>query len=318
MVAKETSAASVLNAKREEDLKKYREAATVRREHLLKRQKKAVLEMSPRIAILGARTEPDSTSRIRTEKLLGYGVEVVPVKPDSESYLGLSTYDSIGGIPGDVDIVQVYPSDEIDLPRIARETVEKGCVKAFWVEEDEVSLEVKDILDGGRVQVVEHESLEREYSKHFPFFGPEHVKTEAGKRVTVGERMTHRPVTVKSGEGLREAMEKMKRGRFRHLPVVDDEGRLTGMLSDRDIRLIRPSRTFVSRERAATQMLSTSVEQAAVFDPVTIHPEVSLEEAARLMLRWEIGGLPVVSKGKVLVGIITYTDLLREFVVRGV
>ncbi len=126
--------------------------------------------------------------------------------------------------------------------------------------------------------------------------------------------MTKNPVTVKPGDALNEALDKMKKGGFRHLPVVDEEGKLIGMISDRDIRLIRPSLAFVSSEDAAAQLWSIAVRQAAVFNPVTIPPDAPLEQAAELMLRWEVGGLPVVDKDGKPIGIVTYTDLLREFV----
>jgi acetoin utilization protein AcuB len=129
--------------------------------------------------------------------------------------------------------------------------------------------------------------------------------------------MTKNPVTVKPGDTLKEALDKMKKGRFRHLPVVDEEGKLIGMISDRDIRLIRPSLAFVSSEDAAVQLWLTAVRQAAVFNPVTIPPDAPLEQAAELMLRWEVGALPVTTAGEKLVGIISYADLLREFVARG-
>jgi acetoin utilization protein AcuB len=128
--------------------------------------------------------------------------------------------------------------------------------------------------------------------------------------------MTRNPVTVKRTDGIKDAIDKLKQGHFRHLPVIDDKGKLVGMLSDRDIRLIRPSLAFVTREEAEQQIWSAYVKQAAVFDPVTVGPDISLERAAETMLRWEIGALPVVKDGGTLVGIITYTDLLREFVAR--
>jgi CBS domain-containing protein len=88
------------------------------------------------------------------------------------------------------------------------------------------------------------------------------------------------------------------------------------MLTDRDIRLIRPSLAFVSKEEAATQLWSIAVRQAAVFDPVSVKPETTLKEAAEMMLRWHVGGLPVVDEHDQVVGMITYTDILREFVGR--
>ena len=105
---------------------------------------------------------------------------------------------------------------------------------------------------------------------------------------------------------------KMERGHFRHLPVVDNDRKLIGMLSDRDIRLIRPSLAFVDKEDAAVQLWSLAVQQAAVFDPISVKSETTVKEAAELMLRWHVGGLPVTDDQNKLVGIITYTDLLRE------
>jgi CBS domain-containing protein len=80
--------------------------------------------------------------------------------------------------------------------------------------------------------------------------------------------------------------------------------------------LIRPSLAFVNKEDAAVQLWSISVQQAAVFDPISVRPETSLKEAAELMLRWHVGGLPVTDEFGKAVGMITYTDLLREFVGR--
>jgi acetoin utilization protein AcuB len=128
--------------------------------------------------------------------------------------------------------------------------------------------------------------------------------------------MSRNPVTVKPEDGLKDAILKMEHGHFRHLPVVNEKEKLVGMLTDRDIRLIRPSLAFVNKEDAAAQLWSISVQQAAVFDPITAKPETTLKEAAELMLRWHVGGLPVVDRMDKLVGVITYTDVLREFIGR--
>jgi len=141
----------------------------------------------------------------------------------------------------------------------------------------------------------------------------ENFKGPIGTKVKVRERMTRRPVTAKLNESLKEAIDKMANGNFRHLPVVDERGKLLGIISDRDIRLLQPSLAFVSQEEAAVQLASAAVCQGTVFDPVTIHPEALLERAANQMLRSNVSALPVVDDGEYLVGIITTTDLLREF-----
>ena len=106
----------------------------------------------------------------------------------------------------------------------------------------------------------------------------------------------------------------MEHGHFRHLPVVDENDQLIGMLTDRDIRLIRPSLAFMTKEDADVQLWSIAVQQAAVFDPVRVKPETPLKEAADLMLRWHVGGLPVVDDREKVISIVTYTDIFREFV----
>jgi acetoin utilization protein AcuB len=128
--------------------------------------------------------------------------------------------------------------------------------------------------------------------------------------------MSKNPATAKPNDGLKDAIWKMERGHFRHLPVIDEKEKLIGMLTDRDIRLIRPSLAFVQKEEADVQLWSIAVQQAAVFDPVSVKPEMALKEAADLMLRWHVGGLPVVDDHERVIGMITYTDILREFVGR--
>ncbi len=91
---------------------------------------------------------------------------------------------------------------------------------------------------------------------------------------------------------------------------------MIGILSDHDIRLIRPSLVFVGKEDVMVQLWSLVVEQAAVFDPISVKPETTFKEAAEQMLRWHVGGLPVADDQNRLVGMITYTDLLREVVRR--
>ena len=85
--------------------------------------------------------------------------------------------------------------------------------------------------------------------------------------------MSRSPATVKPDDGLKDAIWKMEHGHFRHLPVVDEQGKLIGMLTDRDVRQIRPSLAFTNKEEAAVQLWSISVQQAAVFEPISVKPD---------------------------------------------
>lgn len=111
--------------------------------------------------------------------------------------------------------------------------------------------------------------------------------------------MTRDPVTVGPHDTLASAQEKMTVGRFRRVPVVQD-GVLIGILTDRDIR------------RHAGVEERTKVQAVMTERPLTVSPLTPVEEAARLMLTHQIGGLPVLENGK-LVGIITTSDILKAF-----
>jgi acetoin utilization protein AcuB len=302
--------------RRQELIEKYWAGDMARKVYLVRRQRKAILEHCRRIAVIGASADPDSESYVTMEKLLGLGLEIIPIFPGRESFLGLRCYASLRDVPGRIDIVQVYPDGGVNLVKLAQEAVDKG-ISTFWIEKGmAASEEVEDILSNGRVQLVEYESLESEYLKHTPMMPSAVPVRKEKKAVKVKERMTRNPTAVAPEEALKDALWKMEHGHFRHLPVVDNDGKLIGMLSDRDIRMIRPSLAFVSKEDAMVQLWSLAVQQAAVFDPISVKPETTLKEAAELMLRWHVGGLPVADDQNRLIGMITYTDLLREYIGR--
>jgi acetoin utilization protein AcuB len=301
---------------RDEQIEKYWAADLARRTYLYRRQRKAILENCRRIAVVGASADPNSPIFIAIEKLLGMGLEIIPVFPGRESLLGLRCYATLSEVPGTLDIVQVYPRDNIDIAELAREAVVKR-VNTFWMEPGLAAPpEVEEILVNGRVHLVEYENLETEYLKHLPFNGVTTASRKDRKATKVRERMSKNPATVMPDGGLKDAIWKMEHGHFRHLPVVDEHNKLIGMLTDRDVRQIKPSLAFTSKEEAAVQLWSISVQQAAVFDPISVKPDSSLKEAAELMLRWHVGGLPVVDDRDKLVGMLTYTDILREFIGR--
>jgi acetoin utilization protein AcuB len=120
--------------------------------------------------------------------------------------------------------------------------------------------------------------------------------------LTVREIMATQIVTVGPEETARAAYKLMRDHRFRHLPVVVD-GRLVGILSDRDLRpvLLSPS---LSRARVGELMSE---------DLTTVSPDTLVEEAASLLVVKKIGCLPVLADGRV-VGIVTETDLLAVLV----
>jgi len=115
----------------------------------------------------------------------------------------------------------------------------------------------------------------------------------------VASRMSKNPATASPKETLAELEAKMRSGNFRHIPIVEN-GKVVGMISDHDIR------------QHQGHLTDTRVTGAMTDNPITVAPETTMEEAAKIMLERKISGLPVVDKGK-LVGIITTTDLLGAF-----
>ena len=115
----------------------------------------------------------------------------------------------------------------------------------------------------------------------------------------VGKRMSKDPVTVTSQDSLATVQNKMRMGNFRRLPVVE-AGQLLGIVTDRDIR---EHKGFLEQ---------TKVNAAMTEKLVTVTPEITLEEAAKLLLKHKVGGLPVLEQGK-LAGIITTSDIVQAF-----
>ncbi len=113
--------------------------------------------------------------------------------------------------------------------------------------------------------------------------------------------MVKEVVTVSPEATLEEAIQLMKRHAIRHLPVTRGE-RLLGLVTESSIR-----------QYARPEELSRMVREVMILNPITVSPEATVDEAARLIYRYKIGGLPVVENHR-LVGIITITDLLEAFI----
>jgi CBS domain-containing protein/nucleotide-binding universal stress UspA family protein len=128
----------------------------------------------------------------------------------------------------------------------------------------------------------------------------------------VSEWMTPAPVSVSPSTPVPKVQELMLHRRIRHLPVVED-GRLVGIITDRDVRTAQPSPATGLAVREMNYLLDRLTVRAVMTRPViTVAPKDSLTEAVRLMLENRIGGLPVMA-GERLVGILTEADLLRAF-----
>ena len=130
----------------------------------------------------------------------------------------------------------------------------------------------------------------------------------------VKDRMTPNPVTVTTDTSLKDALELLRSRSFRHLPVVDENGKLAGITSEKSLIYASPTPTTTLSVFEVDYILSrTKMEQVMHSPVITVGPNFPIEEAARIMVDRRIGCLPVV-EGTKLIGIISDTDIFRVLV----
>lgn len=128
----------------------------------------------------------------------------------------------------------------------------------------------------------------------------------------VGKRMKFPVITASPEMPIHEALNLMKRERIRRMPVVED-GRLVGIISDKDLLNASPSSTAGLSVWEMNYALSKiTVKDVMTKEVMTITEDTPIEEAARIMADYKFGGLPVVN-GDQIVGIITETDIFKLF-----
>jgi acetoin utilization protein AcuB len=108
------------------------------------------------------------------------------------------------------------------------------------------------------------------------------------------------------------AIELCSEKRIRHLPVLDDNKVLVGVVTDRDLRyFISPRLGTLSENNSDRATLTRHVHQVMVRQVTCVGLDTTLPEAAQLMLTNSVGCLPVLDSERHVVGILTKTDLLR-------
>jgi acetoin utilization protein AcuB len=130
------------------------------------------------------------------------------------------------------------------------------------------------------------------------------------------ERIRRNPVTIGPDASFFEARSLIHDRGIRHLPVVDKDNRLLGIVTESDIRKAGPSDVAMLSVKELTHLLGT-LKVSEMMIPggkvITITPDTLVEEAIQLMHDHKIGCLPVIDQGK-LYGIFTETDALAHFV----
>ncbi|HXD98374.1 MAG TPA: CBS domain-containing protein [Candidatus Acidoferrum sp.] len=135
----------------------------------------------------------------------------------------------------------------------------------------------------------------------------------------VRDVMTATPMTIDPEAPVETAVAVMRERGLRHLPVVNAEGRLIGIVTDRDLRSAMFGSALAEhlppeqggRLRALTATLNdVRVSHVMTWQVVTVGPQAPVAQAAAIMANVRIGSLPVV-EGTRLVGIVTEHDVLK-------
>ncbi len=126
----------------------------------------------------------------------------------------------------------------------------------------------------------------------------------------VRDYMTTKVTTLPEDSRLLDAALIIRRSGKRHVPIVNSEGVVVGMVSDRDVSRVAPSMLANMTPEEYNQIFeSTPINMVMSTNVITISPDDNVSHAASLLYTKKIGALPVVENGK-LVGIVTGTDML--------
>ncbi|MDM8552028.1 CBS and ACT domain-containing protein [Desulfobacterales bacterium HSG2] len=133
----------------------------------------------------------------------------------------------------------------------------------------------------------------------------------------INKSMCKNVVTIDKEAGIFRAREMMMEHRVRHLPVVDADNKLIGMVTDRDVRSAMPSLFIetcdIGEEKERLEKLR--VEDIMTRNLITISPTYTLQDALLLMQKHRVGAFPVVDEeSNKLKGIISVRDLMRSFI----
>jgi acetoin utilization protein AcuB len=134
-------------------------------------------------------------------------------------------------------------------------------------------------------------------------------------RMPIRVHMQYAPLTGRQDDLVSQAQHRMHSADVRHLPIVAADGKLLGLLSDRDLRQAGASTLpSLSRYEAPLRLMTMVVKDIMRTAVTAVGGETTLADAGQLLLEHKIGCLPVLHHDRTLVGIVTVTDLLRAYI----
>lgn len=131
--------------------------------------------------------------------------------------------------------------------------------------------------------------------------------------MVVREFMTKRPISADVAMTIGEVLDRMMEINARHIPIVNDDNELVGIVSDRDLRdYALPVTGELDQLGSAKARLKDNISRIMSGDVISVHPESEAIDVIDIMTEERVGAVPVVdpASGK-LQGIVSYIDILR-------
>lgn len=127
----------------------------------------------------------------------------------------------------------------------------------------------------------------------------------------VSNFMTSKVMTAHSDDGIRQTFFRMRENEIRHMPVVDEEHKLLGIISDRDLR--RPEWVDEAPDLSHIYNLddNMSVKDLMTSNVMVAHTYDTISKATKLLIEHRFGALPVLNKEEEVVGMLSSVDLLK-------
>jgi len=132
----------------------------------------------------------------------------------------------------------------------------------------------------------------------------------------VSRSMTRKVITVDQEANIFDAQKLIAKNQIRHLPVVDKNDRIIGIVTDRDIRSAWPYSFFKEsyNKKDKEKFSKIKIKDIMTINPITLSPASTIQDALLMIQESKVGALPVVDEERKLKGIISVRDLLRAFI----
>lgn len=131
----------------------------------------------------------------------------------------------------------------------------------------------------------------------------------------VKDNMTRNPYTIGLNQSVSEALDIMSASKVERLPVVDQKGKLLGLVTESLIASNTPNNSSSLSVFELNYLLNKlQIKDIMIKEPITVGPDALLEEAATLLDINDIGCLPVVDEQNILIGIITHGDIFKAII----